>query len=296
MSAEIKINLKKESYRLYGILLPACSGKTTLFQSMKKQSLKLKKGTRLILMDIDEVTFDKDESDRILSETSSKEILFPHLRNVVSQALAKYPKYRIIIISSNAEFFKYLRIHENKIRIFVQALPLFLQAISPLLNTKHRPDESSEDSDGVDTSILGSDEPSLVKSNSIVTSDVRSRVAQSGVLTSSGRIDDSRNSLSNQLQRRGSAKSSSHLFNSHSTMTLPGRLASQLASLTGHIVTITNEEGSESVPITFEDELLNICKSRDRIMADFKDKYQMYDTFDHLFDLVVQEFNIQLKE
>ncbi len=79
-------------------------------------------------------------------------------------------------------------------------------------------------------------------------------------------------------------------------MTLPGRLASQLASLTGHIVTITNEEGSESVPITFEDELLSICKSRDRIMADFKDKYQMYDTFDDLFDLVVQEFNIQLKE
>lgn len=260
---------KKDSSRLYSILVPACSGKSTLFNKIKRHRLKFRKGRPLILIDIDEITFQTDDSEGLSKASSTQEHAFPLLKETVDETLRKYPKYRVLIISSNPELLKYLNVSQNKTRIYVQSLMLFLEGISPLLCCPE--DESNTKGNAKE------------EDNSDSEDDRKDRPPQKP-LPIPGQVT--------KLARTSSSLSSSDLDVAD---TLPTALSSKIALMTGHFITVTDDNGHESTPVSFKAEVTNICNSRDRIMQEFSDSYGMYTTYEELFDKVVADFKIEFK-
>jgi hypothetical protein len=281
---------KKLYARLYGILAPACSGKTTLFNKLRQYSIKLQKGKAaipLILIDIDEMTF--ESSDGIRSNSSSSaEHRFPLLKDKVDDTLNRYPKYRAIVISSNPELLKYLNIKEKRIRVFVQGLSLFVQGIFPLLSVparKSTDDDDNDDSDSDDNDDRDNKDnkppqkPLPVPKRANKTKPVRSASASPGARRGGG---------------HGTSGRSSSFGPSEEIVASPltARLALEMSAITGAVVTVENDNGTDTTHFDFGKEVVDVCRSRDRIMIEYKESFRMYDTYEDFFDMVVDDFNI----
>lgn len=279
-----KSDARKQYARLYGILTPACSGKTTLFNRLRHLSIKLKKGKTefpLILIDIDEMTFEAGNSVGG-NNSSSAEHRFPLLKDKVDETLSRYPKYRAIVISSNPELLKYLNIKDKRIRVFVQGLSLFVQGIFPLLNV---PSKDSIDGNDSDSDSDNDDKPP------------RRPLPDPGLLSAHSNKAKPTRSASSSAQRKGAVDTSTRSssfgpFKEDIESPLPARLALQMAALTGAVVTVENESGTDTSHFDFGKEVVDVCRSRDRIMLEYKESFKMYDTYDDFFNIVVEEFNI----
>ena len=268
---------KNSKARLYGILTPACSGKSTLFNRIKEHKLKFRKGKQLILIDIDEIRYEMEKSQGTPTASSTQEHSFPLLKETVEDTLAKYPKYRILIITSNPELLKFLSISDNKTKVYVQSSQLFLEGIAPLLSPLDTTKEDDDDAASDSESDNKDDPPSKP-------------------LPTPGQFGKGSTSSLHRLSRvdskSGSIRSNPDLSVAKS---LPAELATRLSELTGKYITVTDNGTTESTPITFATEVGNICKSRDRIMQEFAGSYEMYYEFDDLFDFVVRDFKIEFK-
>ncbi len=288
-----KSDAKKQYARLYGILAPACSGKTSLFNKLRSYTIKLKKGKAaipLILIDIDEMKFEQSRDVRS-NDSSSAEHKFPLLKDKVDETLSRYPKYRAIVISSNPELLKYLNIKERHIRVFVQGLPLFVQGIFPLLNVPAK--SLKENDDDNDDSNSEEDDRDARPPNK--------PLPIPGLLTSNtSKARPTRSASTNASpvpQRRGGfgaagRSTSFEPFDGEVAPPLPARLALEMASITGAIITVKNEHGTDNTYFDFSKEVVDVCRSRDRIMLEYKETLQMYDTYEDFFNMVVEEFGI----
>lgn len=252
--------LKKSNSRLYGVLAPACSGKTTLFNRLRNHfTLKLKKGRatkQLILIDIDEVNFEQDKAAQSINESSSADHRFPLLKEAVDSALEKYPKYLALVITSSPDLLTYLKIQPKKTLVFVQSQSLFLNGIFPLINFDNI--KRIEKSDNTDASA-STDSTPLV-----------------------GRVLSKSNSSFNLVTKDDVASP------------FPVKLSERLAELTGATVTVDNGHGKETEKIDFSKEILNVCESRDRIMATYsgKDNYKVFSSYDDFLQGVIAGFGI----
>lgn len=100
---------KTSSYsrRLYGILLHPCSGKTALANSVHG-----KKGRRnVVFVDVDA---------NIKYEPGQTSIdYFPKIRQSIDKAYHDYPKYKIVVISSNQKLFEFLKVSKGNVFTYV---------------------------------------------------------------------------------------------------------------------------------------------------------------------------------
>lgn len=280
---------KKLYARVYGILAPACSGKTTLFNKLRQYSIKLQKGKAaipLILIDIDEMKF--DSAGIRSNNSSSAEHRFPLLKDKVDETLNRYPKYRAIVISSNPELLKYLNIKEKRIRVFVQGLSLFVQGIFPLLSVPSKKlidddDNDDSNSDDKDDRDKRNDKPPpkpLPNPQRINKTDPgRSVISSPGTRRNAGYSNSGRSSSFEPLEEIVASP-------------LTARIALEMSAITGAVVTVENDNGTDTTHFDFGKEVVDVCRSRDRIMIEYKELFRMYDTYEDFFDMVVDDFNI----
>lgn len=268
---------KSQLKRLYGLLSPACSGKTTLFKELKECLISSKSGTQYINIDIDEVTFKDLKPDGADEKLPPKEQTFPKRRDAIQTILSDFPKYKVIIFTSDAELLKYLGLESRHIKVFVHSSVLFLSYISPLLNFPQKDDTDADDTGKEEDKDNGKDTDDNGKSEG-----------------ATGIVQSNSSSASPAGPRRRPGKSSSALSGGEVDInpaeSIPARLVSHIESLTNHTVTIDGINGVETADISFKTETLTICKSRDYIMKNYE--YQLYNSIKEFKKLVAEAFKL----
>lgn len=276
---------KSHLKRLYGLLSPACSGKTTLFRELKKCHIRSKTGTQYLTLDIDEVTFKDDNPIGVDEKLPSKEQTFPKRRDAIKTVLEDFTKYKVIVFTSDPELLKYLGLDTSHIKVFVHSQELFLSYISPLLNFTHL--EQSDDKDDKDSKDSKDGDKSEALTPDKRPIHVFGVIGQNSPTNNSSYASPS--GVSRTIGRTGSTLSVGDA-NIDPAESIPARLVSHIESLTKHTVTIDGVNGSEVAEISFKTETINICKSRDDIMGNHN--YQIYQSITEFKQLVADAFKL----
>lgn len=104
--------------RLKGILIPVSSGKSKLADLV--HGLDSKKRD-VIFIDID--------ASLLPVEGGSSIDLFPRAKELIQKKYKEYPKHTVVVLSSNEQLFKFLKISSQKTTVFVPQTAFFLKML-----------------------------------------------------------------------------------------------------------------------------------------------------------------------
>lgn len=295
----------KDLKRLRGILMPAFSGKTSQIQDLNKYQPS-DTDRNCIFIDADEIS-EKDQKP-----TGESFIhLFPAIKDKVIKFLKNYVKYEVYVMSSQIKLLEFLRIPNDKIVTFVPSQSLWLNILlksgmleKPSTAPKPKPKplrpslrSSSSESNlptpevrawkkipiqrkgSIDETKINSSEteknPEKIPSasDSIGTGEV----APNNLEKNQFFLDDKKNKRVSFDQRDSNDSVSSTISNSIANV--------------GFNVTFYDKSNdtTRSIDFSLEEELRNICNSRDDIMRRKNNKTViMYDSFDDLNNQIVK--------
>lgn len=119
MTTVVKALSDSERRRLFAVVIPAASGKTTLAKELGKY--KHKKGKKIQFIDIDEFASNKIKNiDEIIADTTHREIrLFPILRAEIYKILREYNDDSIVLITGNPKFVNFMEVKPKRTHIYI---------------------------------------------------------------------------------------------------------------------------------------------------------------------------------
>ena len=126
---------RKQLSRLYGVLTPACSGKTTLWTKLTEDTTHNKDSKPVVVIDIDKVDNDNTNEDAVVGSSFSQEDDFLALQKIVYGELTTHSKKNVLVLSSSPELLEFLKVPKKQTYVFVQSQILFLKGIAGLLNS-----------------------------------------------------------------------------------------------------------------------------------------------------------------
>ena len=123
MSTKLVLS-KPERHRLFAVIIPVFSGKTKVVGQLA--NYRNAEHTEIQFIDVDEFALSIDGITDIVKDESTKELkLFPRLRDEIFQIVKDHPDTKIVVVTSNNRFVKFLEIKPKRTSVFASSLHLF---------------------------------------------------------------------------------------------------------------------------------------------------------------------------
>lgn len=115
---------KSERRRLFVVVGPIGCGKTTVVRNLK--NYRNADHTEILFIDIDEFSLSIEGITEIVQDEATKDLnLFPRLRDRVFQLVKDNPDARLVIVTSNYKFAKFIEVKPKRTSVFCPSLHLF---------------------------------------------------------------------------------------------------------------------------------------------------------------------------